>query len=290
MKQAAVAAVFALLVAASPAATAAPLAASPYRVQAEIDWGSLVLSVRVELDAAAAGLRLPAGRLEAERSIERDLAGILKDATFPLRVDARRDFGDAIADGSLAIDDFLRISAATRLRETHFSKDMRTFVANYELPLLALSAPFVLHSGAAQLSAAVELRPTKPYTGIVIYAKGPLPIRGEPGEGILRPCFFPRVFDDEMNLIVERNAVSPEALRSWGEVGYVAAATAALEARVGEEPLRIAAAALFGARLTDLVISRDDALKILGRAENRALVAAGRVVILVDGTSETASY
>jgi hypothetical protein len=55
-----------------------------------------------------------------------------------------------------------------------------------------------------------------------------------------------------------------------------------LEERVGDEPLKILAYEVFGTLRTDLVITRDDALRLLSRPENVRLITEGRVVIVCD--------
>ncbi len=258
-----------------------------YRITSTTDWAARRLTLTIELDIGAEGLRLPAGRLDAERMIEHDLPGILKDALIDLAVDSQRRLGDTVEDGSIDIEELLSLADAALRRDAVFSRDLATFRATYELPLLAAARLYVRHSSPTPLSSAMSFRPTKPYTGIVIYAKGPLPLHGEAGEERLRPCLFPRIFDEEMTLLLERNAVSPEALRRWGELGYTEALDGAAETRVGDEPLKIVAAGIFGTERTDLIIARDDALKILGNAANRALIAQGRVLVVLDATQET---
>jgi hypothetical protein len=85
-----------------------------------------------------------------------------------------------------------------------------------------------------------------------------------------------------MKLLLDRNAVDPGAILAWGEIGYATSLDLEALKRVGEDPLRVEAVGIFGTDRSDVVISRDDALKIRALAENRALVAAGRVIILVD--------
>ena len=72
-----------------------------------------------------------------------------------------------------------------------FSKDLRSFRAVYELPLEAAMALYIRHSTAMTLDAPMEYRATKPYTGIVIFAKGKLPIHGEGVGGPALPLSLP---------------------------------------------------------------------------------------------------
>lgn len=257
--------------------------ASYYSTSATLRWDTMILSARISLDLRAAGVRMPSGRSEAENMIERDLPGLLQETVFRIPVDSYRTVGDTLADGTLSINDLLDLIRSVSRRESSFSPDFRRFSALYELPLTDIASLYVRHSRPYELAAPLDYAPSRPYSGIVIYAKGELPVRGEHVRARAMPCLFPRVFDDRMNTILERNLVSPEAIRRWGLVGYTEdLQTASLEERTGDNPLRIAASGVFGTSRTDLVISREDALKILTIPANRTLLQEGRVVVVID--------
>lgn len=257
-----------------------------YHVKAETSWAKRRLTFTVSLDMKAAGFRLPAGRLEAERSIERDLPALMEKTIFGLRVDSYRDVTASLEDGTVDEDGLLGLSGSARLVDEAFSRDFRSFTAVYELPLESAMELYIRHSTAMTLDAPLEYRATKPYTGIVIFAKGKLPVHGEGVEDSLSPCLFPRVYDEHMNLLLDRNRVDPGALRKWGELGYAASLGSDAEARIGSAPLKIVAQAYFGTNRSDILISRDDALKILALPENRALVSAGKILIIIDTINE----
>ena len=80
------------------AAATAPAASDPYRVRTSIDWQRRVLVLEVALDLKGAGLRLPEGRLVAERMVGRDLPGLAKEPFFSIPVDSSRNVGDTIID------------------------------------------------------------------------------------------------------------------------------------------------------------------------------------------------
>ena len=114
-----------LLAAALPCAAATGDASSPaadaprplYETSSRVDWEARVLRVDVALDLAAAGLRLPDGRLSAERMVEHDLPALAKDAVFALQADSHRTVEDAVADGSLDSGAFVALAGMARLRE-----------------------------------------------------------------------------------------------------------------------------------------------------------------------------
>jgi hypothetical protein len=263
---------------------------SPYRVEARTDWGKQSLEISIELNLGITGLRPPAGRLEAERMIERDLPGLLKEAVFSLPVDSHRLVEDSIADGSIDITRLLPIADEARLLSSVFSADFQTFRTVWNLPLEPIIALYVRHAAPFPLRPLLGWSPTRTWTGIVIDATGLLPVHGEAVEDRLRACLFPRVWDEDMRLLLDRNTVAPEALRLSGPVAYGSSIGEPPLERGGADPLTITARELFGEFRTDVVISREDARRILSSPENRALLAAGRVYLAVDAPVTSLAY
>jgi len=258
-----------------------------YTTRVSTDWKARVLKVEIELDLGAAGLRLPQGRLEAERMIARDLPGLAKDAVFALQADSYRTVEDAAADGSFDPEGLVALASMARIERSSFSKDMRKFLATYALDLDAIASLFLTGAEPTRIRAPIDERTTREYTGIVIYAKGVLPVRGESLEGKAAPCLFPRVYDEGMSLLLDRSVVLPEVLAGeaggeGGVLGYADSIGLEAGARVGSDPMRVMAKELFGDDRTDYVISREDALRILSSPGNRDLLRRGRVVVVLD--------
>jgi hypothetical protein len=98
-----------------------------------------------------------------------------------------------------------------------------------------------------------------------------------------RPALFPRIWDEQMNLLLDKGMCAPESLARWGMVGYSQAVDdPAADLRVGNVPLRLAARGVFGDNDTDIVISMDGARQLLALPENIALLQTGRIVIVYD--------
>ena len=99
-----------------------------------------------------------------------------------------------------------------------------------------------------------------------------------------QPCLLPSLYDDEMNLIMDRKRIEQPALADMLPVAYAFRLDdPVIEARAGGDPLRIMASALFGSRRTDAVIPRVEALKILADPANRDLVRRGKLVFVIVG-------
>lgn len=279
MKKARIAAVAALLL-----ASAAGLASQEgaFATTSRVDWASRLVRFRIELDVAKAGIRLPAGRLEAERLVDREFAGLAKEAVFAIAVDSHRSVGDTVADGSLDVNGLLGIVPLARRGAAAFSRDMRLFSVEYEIPLGPVAGLYEGGVEAVPLAAPLGYSPSRAYTGLVVYAKGELPVRGERAAGSLRPCLFPRIYDEGMRVVSDRDHVDPAVLVSSGPVGYASALLASAEDRVGDDPLRVTAKAVFGTNRTDIILSARDADAILALPENRDFVRHGRVLVILD--------
>ena len=260
--------------------SAMPGESSPYMIRMRVDWKARFLYIDVELEMAAAGLKLPGGRLAAERMVESDMPGLAKNAVFALQADSYRTIEDTIADGSFDPGALISLADLAHLERSSFSKDMRKFLATYTLRLDAVASLFLSGASPSPLRPPLEARPTRAYTGIVIYAKGRLPLHGEPLEAEAQPCLFPRVYDTLMNPLLDRSVVLPEALANGGVLGYASAIGVEAGERVGSDPMRVKAVELFGDHHTDYIITREDALRILSTAGNRELLRQGKVVVV----------
>jgi hypothetical protein len=270
----------------SQAEGASPAARPIYKTRARIDWSERVFKLDIELDLAAAGLKMPQGRLDAERMIERDIGGLEKDAVFALQADSHRTIGDAVEDGSFDADRLVELVGIIRTETSSFSKDMRFFRSTYTLGLESLSSLFLSGGRPTPVRPPLEERAGRTYSGIVIYAKGSLPVHGEGVEDTAKPCLFPRIYDSDMNLVLDKGIVAPEVLAEAGSaggvLGYASGLGVEAGSRVGGDPLRVMAIELFGDGRTDYIISREDALRILSGEANRELLRQGKVVVVLD--------
>ena len=285
-RRAAIAALFCLAALAACGAQEDAARSGYYRTSAKADWKERVLRLEVDLDLAAAGLKMPQGRLDAERMIERDVDGLAKDAVFALQADSHRTIEAAVAEGAFDAGRLVALADLARVERSSFSKDMREFSVTYALSLDSLASLFLTGAEPSPIRAPLEERPTRDYTGIVIYAKGPLPVHGEGMEGTAAPCLFPRVYDGEMRLLLDKSVVVPEVLARSGPLGGVLGYASGLGVEVGErvggDPMRVMAVELFGDGRCDYVISREDALRILSSPVDRELLRQGKVVVILD--------
>ncbi len=251
-----------------------------------IRWDSLRLEASSTLDLASAGLRLPTGRSQAEEIADMEFPRLVQPTVLALPVDSSATVEDLIGSGALTLNDVATAVASARRSAPVLSSDLGTLSVAYSIDLHALSARLVRHRRAAEPRRTLEGRATRPYTGIIIYADDPLALHGRQAVARANACFFPKIWDSDMNLVYERNMVEPGIAAERGIVRYASGRNAAenapdIAALVGSAPLRILARGLFGTRATDPIIDRDDALKIISSEENRRLLREGRVILVL---------
>lgn len=165
---------------------------------------------------------------------------------------------------------------------SRISEDQSSLTMRFELPLYPhLAGLFFVHEKAREKDKPVGYVPTADFSGIVILAEGMLPERGTDNRVRLNPAVFPRILDDHLKPVADRDHIEPEYLSRWGVAGYARGFDLThYEERIGSYPLRITAMEVFGKNRTDLVLSESDIRKILGSEHNRRLLREGRIVII----------
>lgn len=249
-----------------------------------LDWERGELRIEAEVRLADTDLILPAARQKAEELVEGGLLFAFNEAIADLTVDSLSSVGELTGEETGLIEGINRLSREYGRTFSRISPDLTSFSLTYTYKLFPdIVSLFIKHENPYRPPRVLEYVPTTEFTGIVIYAKGSLPIHGERNRGTLIPCLFPTVFDGEMKEIYEKGMVAPETLEKWGMAAYSETfeENRYLE-RIGRSPLRILAQGIFGVNSTDLIIPVEAANRILYNPNNRRLLEEGRILIICD--------
>jgi hypothetical protein len=267
------------------AAAAAPAAQPGFSSRPHMDWEAGTLSVEVSFDLDPATDSLPRAKWDAEMEIEARRAAFLMDGVAGVLLDSARTFADAFASDP-SLEQSIRGRVLEAPREALFlSPDLRRVVARYTVPFFGEKgvAAALAHGRETPIRRQLGYTASREFTGIVISARGRLPSQGTADQAVLRPALFPRFFDQDMRLVLDRSMVSPEALVRWGMAGYADEMDASVVAlRGGANPLRIAARAVFGKNSADIVIPAEAARQILTVTGNIDLLRDGKIVVVLE--------
>jgi hypothetical protein len=254
-------------------------------VASGIDWarGVITVEARRTLDPSVSSLVRAKG--DAETYLDARMPDLLSRVISPLRVDSSHVYGDLLSSDPELFSRVNEIAMGTRPSELFLTPDLTVLVARYAIPLFGargISLP-LLPAIATPVRRWLGDVTTRKYTGLLIFAQGMLPEAGTQRMLAARPALFPRIWDEQMNLVLDKAMCSPQALARWGEVGYSQAIDdPALDLRVGALPLRLAARGVYGETGTDIVISTAGARQLLALPENIALLRECRIVIVYE--------
>ena len=250
----------------------------------KIDWEKNELTLTLETALDQSGPNRPAATIAAERKIDTALPRIFSEAFLTFQIDSTRVFKESIENGDFPVAELLNIAVTGKKSLPSYSHDLQRLSINYTYKLYDLLANyFVLHQQPLSVTRYIPWIPTREYTGIVIYAKGSLPVHGERFSSSLVPCLFPEIFDSQMNPLMLFTMGDPVYLKKWGSAAYTTSFDETPWAeRIGNRPLHIIATGLYGKYPTDLKIPEESAAQIMANPQNRRLLAEGRVLIIFD--------
>ncbi len=247
------------------------------------DWEDGEIHSVIKLDMIKSGLQLPSDRNAAFELIDRYLPSEVKDIYLSLIVDSSHRVGNYLAEGRITLNDLNEIIKYGEKSNPAFSTDLSKAIVHVHTPIHEVAKLFIRH----EIPYVPTMPPTtvisKNYSGIIIDARGALPVHGEYTEEKLNPCIFPKVWNTDMSKIFDKNMLDPKIAKKQGIVVYSASLNEELyRDRVGANPLRIIARSVYGENRTDPIISMEDSGRILSRPENLKLLRDGKIVIICD--------
>jgi len=257
----------------------------------EFDWSRSTLEMTISTVRDPMGRNGAAASLDAQRRLDEHFVRRLLDRLYDVPIDSRMTIGQYIEqDPQITTELFERASEADR-GVPYTSPDLSRLLRRYSVRVFPdLAEIFVHHEAPFPMEEVIRWLPTRQYTGVVIYAGEPLPVRGEeaPDGGPLyeeiEPALFPEILDTNFRPVLQQDMLYPDWIRRWGIVAYTESSdeTAWID-RVGNRPLRIMAEQVFGIRRSDIVISPGDADRLLASDHNRDILRQGRILVIVPG-------
>ena len=248
-----------------------------------INWITKEFVTNISLDANKANIQMPSGKKVASAYIKSQMLPLIQPPLLSLFENSENDLSEAVINDDLTLDQVYNFIMSGHKTPDVFSKDLKYLNTTNTTNVNDIGKLLVRHNYAYNPQKPIDYVPSRVFTGIIIDARGAYPVHGEYVKSEVYACFFPQIWDDQMNSIFEKNIVDPSVVTSRGVVSYhYSDDTTLYEDRVGSDPLYIKASQVYGRNRTDPIIKRRDALKILTVPENIKLLQEGRVVILLD--------
>lgn len=248
-----------------------------------VDWNKKTFNSTIDLNINKANIPMPSGKSSAVKKIQMELPVLIKDPLLSLYVDDTQTLNDLVVEGTLTLEDITHLIENSRYTPPFFASDGINLRTSHSITIQDLGSIMVRHRVPYEIEEPLEHISTRGYSGIIIDARGNLPIHGEFSSAPVDPCLFPKIYDTQMNILYEKAMVDPERARNMGIVFYSSSDDIKkYEKQIGKDPLWITAKEVFGVNRCDPVVSHEDYLKIAGNQQNRKLLEDGKVVILLD--------
>lgn len=228
----------------------------------------------------------PSHRFQTEQYIESKAPYMITEELGNITVDSLNKMSDLLYSDPLfytSVEEQIGKMNKTFSRST---ADMRHFTLRYTMPFFPfLIELFPLQEEAKELNFFTPLDYRREeFTGIIIYAQGLYPLQGTDREVEPQPALFPKLLNENLDVVYERSMVNPDSLRRWGMVRYSREATmdpARWREQIGTKPLQISARGLYGKYPTNIILSEEDCRLILANESTNHLLQEGRVLILL---------
>ncbi len=254
-----------------------------FTLQSRVDWKADVLDLTISRALDPSIDALPRAKAEAESALDQAFLGQLAQALAGVVADSSRTLGQLMSEDPGFFSWVQGLARESPMHEVYLSPDFSRLNARYRIPLFGEHglASSLLPAEDAPIHRGLGFVPTRDFTGLVIYAAEPLPSVGTAREELPVPALFPRLFDEQMNVVLEKGMCRGEAMARWGMVGYADSIDEnEILKRTGLHPLRVAARAVFGRNPADLVIPTEAARQLLARTENIDTLKDGKILII----------
>ena len=269
-----------------------PVWGQDFEVSFSVDWIGAEINSRVSFDLGQAGIRLPGGRFLAEEILQEAFPRLFRPCLLSIRYDSNSTIENLLERGEISLRDLDILSMEADKSPPNLSGDLSRMIGNFNLSLEKISAYLRPHTRAFEANRPLVPVQTSEYTGIIIMAYEELPVHGRAGQALAEPSLFPKIWDTNMSLVYDRYMFEAGINDSFLMARYAGMESifrpspsgleGELAALLGPNPLRIFAQGVYGIHPTDLIIDREDALRILSTENNRRLLMEGRVLIVLN--------
>jgi len=249
-----------------------------------VDWRKGVVLIDARIDLTGFPQVLPSARSQGEQIIAQSAPEMLAESLFPIPVSSYETVGSLSQSDPATMSAVMEVLTPADKRFSILSHNLKSLVVRYQIPLFPdLGSIFVHQTRANPPLPPLGFVPTTRFSGIVIYAKGDLPVHGENRSAKLAPCLFPRIWDQNMDLVASAKTVDPSVLRERGVAAYSdSTSLGPFTARIGLVPFQTVATGIFGKYDTDVIISNEAARELLASPDNINLITEGRILIIAD--------
>lgn len=252
-----------------------------------IDWEKAEVTISLTKETTAQELS-PISPYITQKEIESILPSYIKLAIEKIQINSLKTISDLLVTEPQLNLHVLDLSDKIDNKVISYSHDLKSLTIYVKLKLFPFIAELLTkHHAAEELPKRLGWVAADSFSGLVIDARDTLPVYGTAKKAVLKPAIFPRILNDRGETILSSEMLTSDTLTKWGIAAYTASYDEKpFLSRIGQNPLRIKASAIFGKNHTDVVIPEEAVKLLLGKEENRKLLREGRILIICDSVRQ----
>ncbi|MBN2738317.1 MAG: hypothetical protein JXR70_15140 [Spirochaetales bacterium] len=259
-------------------------------LKGQIDWQKGILELNISRAFEMSQSFKPHSRFLFESQVNTRMMDFFLATVLDLNIDSSHKAIDIIRNKPGIVEKLKEIAALAQKGYSYYSSNMTMLHIQYQYQLVgenSLLNCFISHENTAVLDKTLGFIPERLFSGIVIYAQGKYPHWGEKYDSSFKPVMFPKIYNEEMDLLLDPKMCKPEFLEKWGMVAYTSDFNEIpFTLRIGTYPLRTMARGVFGKTPSDILIPTEDGRRILSNPDNFRLLQEGRILIIIDNVVE----
>ena len=169
--------------------------------KSSINWITREFTSSISLDTKKAKIQMPSGKKSASTKIKTKMPQLIQPPLLSLFTDNTSDLTDMVIYNQISFDQVNNFIMSGYKTPDIFSKDMSKLNTTNKLNVDELGKLLVRHQQPYRPELPIESVYSRPYTGIIIDARGEYTIHGEYVKSQVYPCFYPTIWEAKMNRI-----------------------------------------------------------------------------------------
>lgn len=247
-----------------------------------IDWENNRIEISIKSPLNQSSSTLASSRRKAENWIEDNKTNIFFKNILDIKINSLNSVSEIINTNPEIYYKLDLLAEKMTPDQTVLSTNLAYLDAHYSYPIYP-DFVSVFYTGSQHIKKLKKLdhRDYGEFTGLIVYVPESISLHQKSVDGTLTKVLFPRIFDEDMNLILDYTMVEPEFIKRWGMVVYGESFDENIyQSRIGITPLRTIARGLFGKNNSDIIISNEDADMLIGTNNNLNIISQARILIL----------
>ena len=186
-----------------------------------IDWENNRVSIEIKSPLDINDSTLSSTRMKAENWIKDNLTNIFFNNILDIKIDSLHTVGETININPETYYKLDKLGENLALDYSRLTTNLEYLDSSYYFPIYPdFISVFYNQSQHKKLLKKLDHRDYGEFTGLIIYVPPNTSLYKKKRKGELSKVLLPRIFNEDMDIIVDYTMIEPEYMKKWGLVLY----------------------------------------------------------------------